>query len=281
MIAVIAKAFSNVWIGLKRYATPLLALAVVLVLLYGGYKWGARSANSEVATLTEKLAESEKTVELKQGLYATTLVQANDLQSLLTGKDAQVQALQKQLTDSQAQLLTTQQLVVQWKSAYQGALKATQTNGGATPTPVDGAVEVPVALGRTRVDFTGGLGPISATGYTLTNPPEAYLSLIQTRPLKLTVSVARERDGTWTSYVTSSEPNIGVNVSLGGVDPGVLAPSWYERIWVDGGIDFLGGKRASLGLSYRMDRWALGAGCSLETGWSAGCGLTAGFRLFK
>ena len=226
---------------------------------------GAKSAQSQISSLSAQLAESEKTVQLKDGLYATELAQVTSLQSLLDGSDAQVKALKDELAKTQAQLLDTQQIALQWKNAYEGQLAANQSTQGQ----------------RTRVDFSGKLGPIAAQGYTLTDPAEAHLSLRQIDPLLLTVSVARQKDGKWTSYVTTSDPNIDVKVKLGGVDPGAVSPSWQQRIWLDAGIDFLGGRSASLGASYHFDRWSLGFRCSIWEPTDFGCGLTAGFRIFN
>ena len=237
--------------------------AVVFALL--GYNCGTRKAQDQVATLTTQLAESEKTIELKDGLYSTTIVEMNNLKDLLQGSDAEIAALKKQLSDSQAQLLTTQQVAIKWKNAYEAELTANQSQGSD---------------GRTRVDFQGDLGPIHAQGFTLTDPAEAHLKLDQLRPLVLTVSVAKNKDGKWQSYVTSSEPNMQAVVNLAGVDPGVTSPSWRPRIWVDLGADFIGDHAARAGLSYHFDRWSLGASCSI---WAQGegCGATVGFRLFK
>lgn len=256
---------------IKKYWAIILVVAGVLAIGYVGYGCGQRSRDSEVSALSTKLAESEKTVEIRDDLYATTILELDDTKKLLDTSRTEVQTLKKQLDDTAAQLLTTQELVVKWKKAYEAALNATQTD---VPSADPGGPT------RKRIDFQGDLGPIHAEGYTLTDPAEAHLKLDQVRPVLLTVSVARNPDGKWQSYVTSSEPNMEVGVRLAGVDPGVISPTWRERIWLTGGVDFLMGQRASLGLSYQFDRLSLGGSCSA---WSEGqgCGLTVGYRLFK
>ncbi len=258
---------------IKRHLTQLAVfLGIVAPLLLVGYECGKRSQTGAIADLTTKLAENEKTVEIKDGLYATKVVELKGLTKLLEGSSSEITALKKQLSDSNAQLLTTQQLVVTWKKAYQGALASTQTtippDNGANPTE------------RKRVDFSGDLGPIHASGHTLTDPPETDLTIQQIRPLKLTVAVAKNKDGTWSSYVTSSEPDVGVDVTLAGVDQKIIDPTWKQRIWLDFDGSFLGGFSSRAGLSYHFDRWSIGPSCSVWKG-GAACGASVGIRLFE
>jgi hypothetical protein len=251
--------------NIRSIVTVLLVLLAVGAVGYIFYGCGARSRDDEVAEIATRLAANETTLEIQRGLYATKIVEMGDLTKLLDDTRDEVKALKKQIDASQAQLLTTQQLVVKWKKAFEGAVNAHQSE----PEP-----------GRKRVDFEKGFGPIGVTGFTLTDPAEGFVSVQQLRPLKLVVAVARNRDGTWASYVTSSEPDMAVDVTLGGVDVGVLSLGWRQRIWIDAGVDFVAGRRVSLGASYRFDRVSLGAACSVwEDG--QGCGLTAGFRPFK
>lgn len=238
---------------------------------YGGYSCGAKSRDAEVSALAVQVASNEKTTEIQKGLYATAIVQLDGLNKLLDTSQAQNAALKKQLADSGAQLLTTQQLVVQWKKAYEGAVSATQTSVPSTTDPT---------VTRKRVDFTKDFGPILISGFTLTDPPEGQVSVKQTRALKLTVAVARNPNGTWSSYVTSSDPDVTVDVGLAGVDPGVLDLGWKQKIWLDLGADFVGGHRVSAGASYHFDRFSVGASCSVWDG-DHGCGVNLGFRPFK
>lgn len=252
------------------------ALAAVLALGISGrvmYGCGSRSRDGQVQDLASRLAQSETTVRLKDGLYATKLVEVSNLTSLIDSSKDEDRALLEQLDASKSELLTTQQVAVKWKAAYEGTLDTHQTDSGPSPT-------VP-GVTRKRVDFQRDFGPIAVSGYTLTDPGEGQVSVRQTRPLVLTVSVARDPSGKWSSLVTSSEPTMEVGVTLGGVDLGVLpTPSWYQRVWLDVSADVLGDPAASLGLSYRGDRWSIGASCFASSA-ARGCGLTGGVRLFK
>ena len=248
----------------------LLAIGVTGKVMYG---CGSSSRDRQVEELASRLAQSEKTIEIENGLYATQLVEMRNLRSLIDSTKEECRSLIDQLAASKAELLTTHQVAVKWKSAYEGAVKAHQSDSG--PSPTDPTVV------RKRVEFERDFGPIAVSGYTLTDPPEGKVSVRQTRPLILTVNVARDRNGKWSSLVTSSEPTMDVGVTLGAVDPGAIpSPSWYQRIWVDLGASVFMDHWVSAGVSYRGDRFSMGVSCFGSES-TSGCGLTGGIRLFK
>ncbi len=248
------------------------AVLVVAIAAFG-FKVGSCSRDKEIQDLSLQLTRSQETIEIEKGLYATTIIELKHAESLLDGSRGEVALLKKQLDKTGAELLTAQQLTIKWKKAYEAALAASQTEE-PDPDPQPGD---PV---RKRIDFSGKLGPILATGHTLTDPPEAYLKLDQVDPLILTVAVAQNKDGSWASYVTSSDSEVDVKVNLAGVSPQILSQKWYQRIWLDLGAAALGDPGASVGLSYRGDRYSVGATC-MSTGDASGCGATLGVRLFK
>ena len=257
---------STLW----KYVWPIGVTLLLAMLLFGGYRCGQSSRDDEVGGLLVKLTQTQKTSEIKEGLYATSLVQMGDLNRLLTEKDVEVARLKKTIDDTKALVLTTERVEVRWKQAYSAPTEATQV---PVPAPTTGLI-------RQRVDFRHDFGPFLVSGYTLTDPPEGNVTVTQGRPLDLTLAVARNRDGTWSSLVTSSEPGMAVNVTLGGVDPGILKPRWYQRLWATTSVSALPDPGASLGLEYRGDRVSLGPQCQAWSGgW--GCGLSFGLRIFN
>ena len=127
--------------------------------------WVSRISDRDIAALKTELAKNTETVEIQKGLYATEAIKTFKLQTLLDVSRDEVAKLAQHLEDTNAKLLTTEQISIRWKKAYEAALKANQTE------------EPPVDTGgqpRKRVDFTGDLGPIRATGHTLTDPPEPF-----------------------------------------------------------------------------------------------------------
>lgn len=260
------------WIK-SKITIILLGLATVGLTLSCLYLWMRWSdSKNDVAGLATKLATSEKTLEISQGLFAIKVHEVEGLASALeyikskSGKE--ISALQEQLRKAQQEILSLNSLVVKWRSAYEGLLEATQ----GEETGPDGQV-------RHRVDFRRDFGYIGVSGYTLTDPPEGYVKVEQLRPLKLTLAMTKNRNGTWSSLVTSSEDNVAVDIDVSALDLSVISPRWYQRLWGEVGGDFLGAKDVSLGVRYVSDRWSLGASC--RVGDAKGCGLTAGFRIFK
>lgn len=262
--------------SLKRVLSiaGLIASALIIFL---AVRW-VNGKNALISELSTRLATSEQTVEIQKNLYAERTHEIEDLNLVLKNStlnvvsEAIIKELLEQIEQSRGKILALDALVVKWKKAYEGALQATQTE----QPPAE-----PGAPTRKRVDFTKDFGYIGASGYTLTDPPEGFIKIEQLRPLKLTLAVVKNRDSTWSSYVTSSEDNVALDIALSGVDLSVVRPTFKQRLWLDSGVTFLGKEVASLGLSYRAERWSVGLLCSTTDGNGSGCGVSAGWRLFK
>jgi len=253
---------------LKYIIFALVIIALVIVAIFA-FKFGKNSRNSEVAELVLKLAQSEKTIEIQKQVFATNVFELSGLQKLLDTSRDEVKLLKKQLDDSQAKILATQEIAIKWKKAYEGALNSTQT----TEPPIE-----PGSPQREKVTFSGLLGPIQVDGYTLTYPAESYVSIKQIKPVILTVVVAKNVDGTWSSYTTSSDDNLDIKVNLGGVDIGaVVKKSWKDNIWLNAGVDVLGTRSAYVGMSYSFNKFSLGLHCGTDES----CGFDLGFKVFK
>lgn len=256
-----------------KYAGIVIAvLAVLAVGMKIGDWWRARGDADQIAALKIQLGQSQETLEIANDLYAKKVVAYENLGKYLEYKTDEMKALQKQLEDTKAQLLTAEQITLRWKKAYEAAVAAQQSE---EPNPD------PSLPPRKRVDFSGRLGPIQATGHTLTDPPEAFLKLEQVDPLKLTIVVAQNKDKSWSTYVTSSDENVGVSVDLASVNPLVLSPKWYQRLWLDLGVAVLGDPAGYVGASWRGDKYSFGAMCYASDGSMNGCGVTVGARIFK
>jgi hypothetical protein len=261
----------DTWRLIKVGLIILISIAVLVGLIYTGYDYGRKKELVHSADLAVQLAYSKETIELTKGLYSKEVIKYEDLSKLFTQKGSEIDALKKQLRDSQAKLLVAEQVTLTWKRAYEAAVKANQTEEPS---------KEPDGIPRKRVDFVGDLGPIRATGHTLTDPPEAFLKLEQIMPLVLTLTMAQNRDETWTTYVTSSDENVNVEINVAGVNPLILKEKWYRRFWLDLGAIITGDPGARIGLRYQFDRFSFGADCTaMQTG--SGCGMNVGYRIFK
>lgn len=236
-----------------------------------GYGCGKRSGDGRIDVLSQALAQSESTVKLKEGLYQTTLVQVGDARKLLELRESENGDLLRTLDAVKAQVLTTERIVVKWLPR-ESPVEATQSEA----PPDRGTPSVP----RKRVDFRHDFGPFLVSGYTLTDPAAGFVTVAQGRPLSLTLAVSRDRDGRWLSHVSSSDPDVDVAVTLGGVNPGMFGRRWYQRFWLSGTAGVLGGSSVGLGLEYRGERFSLGPHCQA---WSDGhaCGVGVGVRLSR
>lgn len=257
---------------LKYVGVGILVAAILAIGFKVGDWWTSRISDREIATLKTELAKNSETLEIQEGLYATEAIKTFKLQSLLDVSRDEVAKLARHLEDTNAKLLTAEQISIRWKKAYEAALKANQVEEPPTE---------PGGQPRKRVDFVGDLGPIRATGHTLTDPPEAFLKLEQTIPLLLTVAVAQNSDKTWSTFVTSSDENIDVKINLAGVNPLILSPKWYQRLWVEIGASFLGDPVGTVHVGYYGDRFSVGATCYTAGSSANGCGATLGYRIFK
>lgn len=249
----------------------LVILAFLGLVMQVGYNWGKRKSADRAAQLAAELSKATETIELTTGLYSKSVVTIQDLTVLLDTSRSEVKALKAHLEEAKAKLLITEQISLRWKEAYEEALKANQT---------EEPPEEPGGTPRKKVAFEGNLGPVHASGHTLTDPPEAFLKLEQVVPLILTMNLVQNRDGTWTTFVTSSDENMDVKIDVAGVNPLVLSEKWYQKIWVELGAGFLGDPSGSVGLRYYGDHWSFGAEC---TAWQTGnnCGGSIGYRIFK
>lgn len=251
---------------MSKISYIILTIAVI-VSAFVGFKISEAYQKNKIADLSEKLATFGETIEIEKNLYAKKVAEIKDLNSIIDG----IAGLKKQLENSKAELLVHQKLAIKWKKAYEAILKATQVDVDPTSPGVV----------RKRIDFAGKLGPINATGYTLTDPPEAFLKLEQVTPLVVTVSVAQNKDGSWSSLATSSDDNVSIDIELAGVNPLILSPKWYQRIWVGASASPIGDTSAGIQIGYFGDKYSLGATCSASINGYKSCGGTFGFRLFK
>ena len=228
-------------------------IALLLFVAIGGAIYKSKY-DSQISALQNDKAQMAQTIEVQKGVYEKLVATSQNLENDLSSKDAQIVALKKQVDDQKEQILTLTQVAVQWKTAYEAAVKGTQTTVPATP----GSTDV-----RTKVEFEKDFGYIGAKGYTLTNPPEAWIHIQQNRPLKLSVAITQDAQKAWHSYVTSSEENVSADIQISGVNPFILDKKWYENIGVSvsaavGTTDAGAGGLLGVGLTYKISKFEVG-----------------------
>lgn len=198
----------------------------------------------QLLDLQNAVASRDQTIEVQQGVYDKLALEKKDLEDMLTSQSAEVLALKDELKKKKQELLTATQVAINWKKAYEAEVNAHQ-----------GEVVNPDGTKRAKVEFDKDFGYIGITGWTLTNPAQAWVSIKQNRPLKLTVAVTQDSSKVWHTYVTSSEENVQAEIELSSVNPFMLQPKWYEKLSVDAIVAAGSGNMGATGL--------VGAGVSI------------------
>lgn len=227
------------------------AVVFLGIVCFGLYK--KHLFEKSIIDLQNQIAERDKTIEIQKGVNHKLTTQLDDVNDLLNGKDEQVKLLLSELKKRKEEVLTATTFAAKWKAAYEAEVKAHQTEVPGTNPDTK----------RTKIDFEKDWGYISVKGYTLSDPPEAWIKVQQNRPLKMTLAISQDKEMRWHTYVTSSEENVGIDVVVSGVNPWLLTPKWYERIGLNTNVGLgsnQGGLGALLGLGvdYQIGKFSLG-----------------------
>lgn len=257
--------------------TALLMVGGVLLLALGfaGYMtWRDQQHRSEIVALQNKVASQAKTIEVKEGLYQKEALQAKDLSKLLNDKDTELGLLKQQLDDQGAQLLTANTLVVKLKKDLKDAREVVVT----IPDPLKPGVK------RAEIDTADRLDPFQIMGHVDvdcdTGRAGVNVGLAQRSPIKFSVVVSQNKDGTWFSSATSSTDIFDVDIALAAVNPYMLEEKWYEKIslGVELGVGTNPGFLAGIGANIEIGKFDVGprVWAVLDRGASAyfGAGLT-------
>lgn len=257
------------WDKIKLYG--LLGVIALLLVVVGWASVGKWQTDKELVRLRNESASKDQTIEVQKGLYTKLTLESGNLKSLLDTKDQQIKDLVAQVKQGKEDLLAANQLVIRWKKAYEGAANAHQD-----PVPP----VTPGQPGRDRVTFDKDFGMIGVKGYTLTNPPEAWVSVNQLRPLKITVAISQDKSMQWHTYATSSDENTAVDIALTAVNPYILEPKWYEKIQLGASLaggTGTGGFGVLLGVdaTYKISKFDVGPAVFVSLG--AGTTITPFF----
>lgn len=263
---------------IKKYVIVGLTLALIAagVMLYVremGYR-------QRIVELHNEIALSSKTVEVHKNAYEKKAAELRDLSELLktfeAGRESDaetIRKLRKEIDARDSEILSLSRIAAKWKAAYEAEVAGNQTEdpGNDPDDPSDD---------RIKVEFEKDFGYIGVKGYTLTNPPLAWVRVQQNRPLLLTLAVTQEKDGRWTTFVTSSEENVGVDIQVSAVNPRVLEKRWYEKISLDAGVQFMNNVYPFAGVSYSFDFGLFTSGgvwAGFEGGGDVGYYISAGY----
>lgn len=229
--------------------------ALLLALAFAGYmtlRDHQRAAH--IVELQNQIASRDKTIEVQQGIYQKLTLQAKDLTKLLSDKDVELMTLRDQLKKQGSELLTANTIVVKLRKDLQDAKNTVVV----IPDPAKPGVK------QVNIDTEDRLDPFQITGMTsvdcYTNQAHYKVGLGQRSPIKFSVVVSQDKDGTWRSSATSSTKVFEVDIALAAVNPYLLEDKWYEKIGmgVDVGVGAAPGFLGGVGISYEIGRFEVG-----------------------
>jgi hypothetical protein len=259
-------------------AIALLAIFVLCILLIREHL-SKNALEKSLNTVSNALIESSKTIEVQKGVFEKRSVELENIKILLAKKDNELLDVTAQLKKEHSQALAYSELSIMWKKKYEGAARATQTvvvDNSTNNTNTENKEQ------RLRVDFSKEAGPFDISGYTVTSPPEAFVSLKQSRPIKLGVVVSRSDDGKWSSIVsTPKDADYGVDIVVSAIDKDLHVKSWRDKFSIDFRMGIYEDPSIGAGLKYG-EKLSFGPDCSVysngELSWS--CGVSMSWRPF-
>lgn len=209
---------------------------------------------AQITELQNQIALRDKTIETQEGVYQRLTLQSKDLTKLLNDKDVELVALRDQLKKQGAELLTANTVVVKLRKDLQDARNTTVVIADPTKPGVKSFM----------IDTEDRLDPFQITGNAAvdcdTNQAHYKVALGQRSPIKFSVVVSQDKDGTWRSSATSSTKVFEVDIALAAVNPYLLEEKWYEKLSVatELGVSTNPGLLAGVGVNFEISKFDLG-----------------------
>lgn len=201
----------------------------------GWFFWKQKLADDHIRQLSNQLALTQQLVKETATAYSSAALEMDNLKA--KNKD-----LQSVIKKKQEEIFSLTDIAIQWKNQYWEIKNATGTivdnKDPSSTQPVSLPTECLECLKnvRFRVDFEREQENLKLSGYTLTNPAFATISLEWTKPLMLQLVLTRSQEGVFKVYVDSPDKSfIPTELALK-VDPSVFARKWYENIGVSSTI---------------------------------------------
>lgn len=243
------------------FNTPLKAAlaaagAVLLVaLIFAGFMtWRDYERSAQITELQNQVALRDKTIEVQEGVYQKLTLQAKDLTDLLDAKDLQLMSLRDQLKKQGSELLAVNTIIVKLRKDLQDIKDA----------PVVIVDPTKPGVKQVNIDTEGRFDPFQITGNASincdTNQGSYLVNLGQRSPIKFSVVVSQDKDGTWRSSATSSTKTFEVDIGLAAVNPYLLEEKWYEKLSLAAelGVGTKPGLLAGAGVNFEIGKFDVG-----------------------
>lgn len=261
---------------------PRSSVVLGIILLAGiiYYVVDERLDSSRESELASKLAHSEQTVKLKDGLYSRAATELSDVRMALDKSAARTSDLLLEAEKSKTELRYATELSLKWKRAFESKHPGIQTVEVPTSAPQE-CVKTCESI-RTTVVLDDQLGPFHLTGHTRTNPAEVVTILEQARPIKITVGLTRADDGKWRTLVAADDKDLQLDIDVSSVDDRLSKKGFLERLSlvVQGAVDGAGLSFAG-GIEYQSGRWAAAPLVRWDSAAGAGGGVQVRWTPFE
>lgn len=243
---------------LKKTLIAAGALLLVIGLVVLGLTLKKNAYEKKIVELQNQVAERDKTIETKEGVFQKLTLQNKNLEKLLDDKDLELREALDLIDQQNGQLLTATKLVAKLRKD----LEAKGDGVVLPPKPED-----PSALTVSfDINLPSDAKPLfNVKGHTTGDckrekDASAFVSLKQVTPIRFSLIVSQDKDKTWRTTVTSSDENFEVDIALAAVNPYMLEQKWYEKISLnaDVGIGTNPGFLAGVGASYAIGKFEVG-----------------------
>ena len=238
-----------------KIALIIAGTTLALALAFTGYMtWRDHQYSARIIELQNQVAARDKTIEVKDGVYQKLTLQAKDLTDLINNKDAELMSLRDQLKKQGSELLTVNTIVVKLRKDLQDAKNT-------TVVVVDPAKP---GVKQVNIDTEDRFDPFRVTGNASvdcdSNQGKYLINLDQRSPIKFSVVVSQDKDGTWRSSATSSTKTFDVDIGLAAVNPYLLEEKWYEKLSVAAelGVGTNPGLLAGAGINFEIGKFDIG-----------------------
>lgn len=233
-------------------------LAVLLVVLLGYFWWKVESLKDQAddarVDAQNQIAELSRVVRESNGAYSRLAQQAESSSSILATLQERNQQLASIIEQRDEQILQLTTAI--------GHIRP--VNVVVRPNEISQTVipseENPEII-RRRVDFdTTHEDYLRISGFTLTDPAEANVSVQYTRPINFTVATTQSEDGSWRTYIESDLPDLQIGQIESRVNP-IQIRSTVRRIEqeIELGIGSIVSTNGNSGALYAIAGYDFGA----------------------
>ena len=226
-----------------------IVLMVALVALAGLAYWKYTDFQRQIRELQNQAAAKDATIEVQKQVFTKLTQQFEDMKLAIDTSTEEGKNLSSEIKKQKAEIVSVTNALVKLKT------QVAEGKGGQTEVP--GAK--PGDIARKKVTFDKDFGYAAVSGFTLTDPPEYHLELGPgSKPLKLTTAVTQQPDGSWRTYITSSDANVVFDIGISAVNPLVFEPHWYEKIKVHLDLGVGSALIGGVGASYQVGQFDFG-----------------------